>query len=132
MILHVYKLLLGEDEKLPQHENLSTLRIRGEDVNKILFDATYVDDHVIKHWRKLNASGYQLDDYKMENYVPSQLRQKVTFSFGTPLAVTMLSLWLLARWYTSATVISITVRAHGHSLVEGCNYLYLSMALVSH
>ena len=99
MMLHVYKLLLGEDEKLPQHENLSTLHIQGEDVDKILFDATYVDDHVIKHWRKLNASGYQLDDYKMENYsrkyVTSRLRQKV-ISPLTPLAVTMLSLWLSA------------------------------------
>ena len=46
--------------------NLSALQ--GEDINKILIDAIYLDDNVVKHWRELTAPipGCQLDEHKTE------------------------------------------------------------------
>lgn len=57
-------------EKTTRHhlntQNLSALQ--GKDINKILIDAIYQDDHVIKRWREFIASipGCQLDEHKME------------------------------------------------------------------
>ena len=52
-----------------QHLNVrNLLALQGEDVNKILIDAIYLDDNVIEHWRELIAPipGCQLDEHKME------------------------------------------------------------------
>ena len=47
-------------------KNLSTLE--GKDINKILINAIYQDDHVIKHWSELTASipGCQDNEHRME------------------------------------------------------------------
>ena len=79
-----------------RHLNTSNLSaIEGKDINKILIDALYQDDHVVEHWRELTASvpGCELGhgEHKME------LLKEVCHTW-------------------------ITVRAH--SFVEGCNSIF--------
>ena len=69
MIIIIGVQLLLMVEKIMRHHLIMKFlsALEGKDINKILIDAIYQGDHVIKHWSEMTASipGCQVDEHKI-------------------------------------------------------------------